>query len=257
MKRYITTILYLMFILVGSIAFLSIAGIRVGLLAPLSGFLIIKITVIASIFLCILSVIGLSCHRRRHKASITRFYVICILISLGYSAFWITFHYQKKQLPLLSDIVTNVDKPLMFIRVVNLRHTDENTVDYLDEFSVLQKKHYPNIQPLQLKEDARTVFDRAVALVQDNGWDVVSLYPKEGVIEATVTTPVFWFVDDVIIRVQNHEDGCIVDMRSSSRIGRGDYGTNANRVRTFLQELSERASVSEAPSLSHLDSVVY
>lgn len=244
MRRYTTAILYLMFILISSVAFISIAGIRVGLLAPLTGFLMIRMTVLAAIAFCLVSVVFCLLNRyvlnrgKNGKKASSIFYLICIVTSLIYSASWLTFHYQKKQLPLLNDIVTNVDEPLMFIRIGDVRHTDDNSIKYSDTFPTIQQTYYPNIQPLVLTQSAETVFQQVVTLVQSNGWEVVSLYPKERVIEATVTTPVFWFIDDVIIQVKVLDGNSVVDMRSSSRIGQGDYGTNAQRVKTFLAELS-------------------
>ncbi|TBR44979.1 DUF1499 domain-containing protein [Marinomonas agarivorans] len=242
MKRYITTILYLLFIIVGSIAFLSIAGIRVGLVDPLSGFLMIKLTVFAAAFLCFASIsfylLGYFVFNKGKCFNHSTFYIICITISFIYSASWLTFHYQKKQLPLLNDVVTDVNAPLMFIRIGDLRHTDDNSIEYSGKASKLQKNYYPDIKPLVLEAPSDAVFNRVVELVQSKGWDVVSLYPKEKVIEATVTTPVFWFIDDVIIQIKDEKGHSVVDMRSSSRIGQGDYGTNAQRVIDFLKELA-------------------
>jgi len=239
MTRYISTVIYILFVIVGSAAFLSIAGIRVGLIAPLSGFLMIKTTVIAAFFLCFLSVLGYFLNKNKQEFEVKRFYLLCFLVSFIYSVLWLSFHYQRSQLPKINDIVTNVDRPLMYIRVADLRHTDDNDVAYSDGFAVQQQKYYPEITSLYLDEKSDEVFKKVLELVQAKSWDVVSLYPSEGVVEATATTPVFWFMDDVVIRVKSTEKGTRVDMRSSSRIGRGDYGTNARRVKIFLKKLED------------------
>lgn len=59
----------------------------------------------------------------------------------------------------------------------------------------------------------------------------------EGVFEATAKTPVLGFIDDVVVRVRATANGSSVDMRSASRIGNHDLGTNARRVQAFLREL--------------------
>jgi len=60
------------------------------------------------------------------------------------------------------------------------------------------------------------------------------------VIEATATTRWFGFKDDVVIRVSAMPDGgSRVDMRSVSRVGRSDVGTNARRIQAFLSELAQ------------------
>ncbi|MGH7254552.1 MAG: DUF1499 domain-containing protein, partial [Nitrospirales bacterium] len=49
----------------------------------------------------------------------------------------------------------------------------------------------------------------------------------------------FWFgfKDDVVIRITPVGDDTRVDVRSVSRVGRSDVGTNAQRIRTFLKRL--------------------
>jgi hypothetical protein len=58
------------------------------------------------------------------------------------------------------------------------------------------------------------------------------------VLEAKAPTPLFGFVDDVVVRMRVAEDGAtIVDMRSASRLGMHDLGQNARRIRAFLAKL--------------------
>lgn len=241
MKRYLSTILYFLFVIVGSVAFLSIAGIRVGLIEPITGFLLIKATVIAAVVLCIFSIFCYTGLEKKCKYDLKRFYITCIAISFTYSALWLVFYFSKNQYPNVSDITTDLEKPLMYIRVTDLRKNDGNsTTSYPLQYAELQKKYFPDIHPLILKANPREVFLKVVNQVESNDWDVVSLYPHEGVIEATVTTSVFWFIDDVIIRVQpTDNNGTRVDMRSSGRLGCCDHGANADRVRDFLNDIKE------------------
>jgi len=62
--------------------------------------------------------------------------------------------------------------------------------------------------------------------------------PDDLRIEATDTTRMFGFKDDVVIRVTASGSGSRVDARSLSRIGSSDLGTNAKRIRSFLRELA-------------------
>jgi uncharacterized protein (DUF1499 family) len=86
------------------------------------------------------------------------------------------------------------------------------------------------------------VFDRALSVARKLGWVVVAAVPAEGRIEATDTTRWFGFKDDVVVRVAPAAGGSRVDVRSVSRVGRSDLGTNARRIRAFLREL--RAAIS-------------
>jgi len=64
--------------------------------------------------------------------------------------------------------------------------------------------------------------------------------PAEGRIEATATTRWFGFKDDVVLRiVPAAGNGSRVDIRSVSRVGRSDVGTNARRIRAFLKMFTE------------------
>ena len=61
--------------------------------------------------------------------------------------------------------------------------------------------------------------------------------PAEGRLEATDRTRWFGFRDDVVVRVRPDGTGSRVDVRSVSRVGRSDLGTNARRIRAFLDSL--------------------
>src|SRR3546814_9885117 len=78
------------------------------------------------------------------------------------------------------------------------------------------------------------------------GWTIIAEHPGEGRIEAVATTLLYGFEDEVIIRIAPAEAGSVVDLRSRSRIGRGDLGANAARVGSFLEDLKARAE-EEAP----------
>jgi len=70
---------------------------------------------------------------------------------------------------------------------------------------------------------------------------VVASAPEEGRIEATASSLLFGFIDEVAIRIKPTEGGALVDMRSRSRIGKVDRGVNAKRIRGFLAELQQRS----------------
>jgi len=83
------------------------------------------------------------------------------------------------------------------------------------------------------------VFERALAVVDELGWELVAAVPSEGRIEATDTTFWFRFKDDIVIRIRATDGGSEIDARSVSRVGVGDAGTNARRLRKFFGLLTE------------------
>ena len=74
------------------------------------------------------------------------------------------------------------------------------------------------------------------------GWEIVASDPDKGHIEAVANTPFVGFKDDVVIRVAAGADGTLVDVRSKSRIGKGDMGVNAERVRNYATKLQRSAA---------------
>jgi hypothetical protein len=47
------------------------------------------------------------------------------------------------------------------------------------------------------------------------------------------------FRDDVVVRVRGGEDGSRIDVRSSSRYGSFDFGSNASRVRSLIDDIDD------------------
>jgi hypothetical protein len=69
-------------------------------------------------------------------------------------------------------------------------------------------------------------------------WEITDHDPGAGRIVAEVTTPVWRFVDHVVITLSLDGNGDTrVDMTSHSRAGRYDFGVNARRIRRFLRQL--------------------
>jgi uncharacterized protein (DUF1499 family) len=69
------------------------------------------------------------------------------------------------------------------------------------------------------------------------GWEIVATDSATGRVEATATTPWFGFKDDVVVRVRSAASGSRIDVRSVSRVGGSDIGTNAKRIRSYLAKV--------------------
>ncbi|WP_413699466.1 DUF1499 domain-containing protein [Psychromonas sp. KJ10-10] len=66
-------------------------------------------------------------------------------------------------------------------------------------------------------------------------WEIVAQDDNNLRFEASARTPLYRFVDDVVVVVTPEGNASRVDIRSVSRIGRGDRGVNANRIREFMK----------------------
>lgn len=153
----------------------------------------------------------------------------------------------EANVPPIHDIATDVQSPPQFVDVLPLRVDAANTVDYGNypnmtpqRLGELTREAYPDLVTRRLDVPPGQAFDRALEAVERLGWDLVAAVPDDGRIEATDTTFWFRFKDDVVIRIQPSGDGgSLVDARSTSRVGLGDVGTNARRLREFFSHLEE------------------
>lgn len=141
-------------------------------------------------------------------------------------------------LPPIHDISTDLDDPPAFVAVLPLRAAAPNPAAYSGaSAAAAQRRAYPHLKPHRMELSPAEAFARAEAAVKGLGWEIVAQEPAEGRIEATVSSFLFGFKDDVVIRVRPDGIGTVVDVRSKSRLGRGDLGANAARIDRFLARL--------------------
>lgn len=157
--------------------------------------------------------------------------------------------------PELNDVTTDTANPPEYLEAVTGRPAGANTTDYpVTAFAGLQKENYPDIKPVDVPRSAEESFEIALqALAKLRYATSLQSPPDEepgepGIIEFTDRTQILGFTDDVVIRVTGDEKTSRIDVRSSSRFGRNDFGRNAARVRDILKEVVGRleASVPEA-----------
>jgi hypothetical protein len=139
--------------------------------------------------------------------------------------------------PPINDISTDLVAPPVFPNDPSGRGRD---MTFPASFSE-QISATPAYRDLQSKHVARASSDvlrEAEAAARAVGWKITATDPASGSIIANDTTKLFRFVDDIIIRVRDDGlGGSIVDVRSKSRDGKGDNGTNAARIRLYFQAL--------------------
>lgn len=101
---------------------------------------------------------------------------------------------------------------------------------------------YPDVVPRQYPASKDRVFDAALhAVSRMPRWTLVSTRPAQGEIRVEATTRLFRFVDDVTIRCAEQNGVTVVNVRSASRVGRGDFGQNARNIRAFFDALDSRS----------------
>ena len=90
---------------------------------------------------------------------------------------------------------------------------------------------------LVLPGSPQAAFPRALAAAQGMGWEVVKSEAPAGRIEAVATTLWFGFKDDIEVHITAQGADSRVGVRSKSRVGRGDAGANAARIRAYFERL--------------------
>jgi uncharacterized protein (DUF1499 family) len=143
--------------------------------------------------------------------------------------------------PRIHDVTTDTEDVPQFVDVLPRRVKALNPTEYGGPaVAAQQRRAFPDVRTVVLHESPDEAFDRALAAVREMGWELVSANRAAGRIEATATTFWFGFKDDVVVRVKADSEGSRIDIRSLSRVGAGDAGTNARRIRTYTQRLSDR-----------------
>lgn len=207
-------------------------GTRMGLWTFRTGFQMLRYAVYGGAAGAVLALAALVLGGRRGLAALA--------LALGLAAILPPWQLQRsaRSKPPIHDITTDTEDPPPFVAVTPLRRDAANPVAYGGpEIAAQQRRAYPDIRPAVLSMPPAQAFDRALGAAKARGWEVVAAVPAEGRIEATDTTRWFGFKDDVVVRVRPEGAGSRVDVRSVSRVGRGDVGANAARIRAFLEAL--------------------
>ena len=183
--------------------------------------------------LAVLLTMGRSALRRWRRRALW-----ALLINAAVAAWPLYMLYQLRNSPPIHDISTDTANPPAFDAVVPLRRGAKNPVEYVSATAAEQRKSYPDIVPLQLPIQPAVAFDNAQRAAQAMGWQIVAASPDKLRIEATDTTLLFGFKDDIVVRIAPQGNGSVVDVRSLSRVGGSDFGTNAKRVRAYLKRVA-------------------
>lgn len=133
---------------------------------------------------------------------------------------------------MIHDVSTDTLDPPPFVALREARMKCRNGADYSGGIH-----SHSDIAPQAFQLPSEKVFDAALAAANALHWHIAAAAKIEGRIEATATTRFLRFKDDVVIRLRPSDGGggTRLDIRSASRVGRSDLGTNARRIRRFFE----------------------
>jgi len=243
---------------------MGVVGAHVGAIPPMIGFLAFLLSFVIAILALLFGLIGLArtsaaerrCGRPKAVAGIVLGLLIAVPVGFTMWRWW------SMPYPNINDITTDYDNPPQFVNPPGLSAA---SMKYdRARLEPIQTRYYPKLAPLRLDEKPDDAF-AAVKAAADvpplvglqmtgqipagPGWFIVYIDPATRTIEGVETSYLFRFRDDFVIQVRPGPDAnsSLVEMRSRSRDGTGDFGVNYNRIREFfglLEPGCDRAAAS-------------
>lgn len=166
--------------------------------------------------------------------------LVCVMIGAVPIAAVVSGLAGARKFPRINDISTNLDNPPAFAAAASAPDNAGKDLAYPEEFKPFVREAYPDLIALQLDQPADQAFARIkAALAAHPEWQVVRVDETGLIIELTETAGLFQFTDDVAIRVLPMDQASQVDVRSRSRVGKGDFGANAARIRRILEAIQK------------------
>lgn len=212
-------------------------GVRLGLWSFPTGFDLLRWGAYLGLAAAAVALLQLAIPRWRGGRPV----LLVLAVLLGALAAGVPWYWRRLagQVPPIHDISTDTADPPAFVAVLPLRADAPNPAEYGGpEIAAQQERAYPDIRSLLLPATApAAAFARAAGAARESGWAIVATDSADGRIEATATTGWFGFKDDVVVRIRPDGQGSRVDVRSLSRVGGSDVGTNARRIRAYLDRL--------------------
>jgi hypothetical protein len=192
--------------------------------------------------------------------------IAALFIGLALIAYPAYLGIKAYRLPAIYDITTDPIDPPRFDAIARLRPRDANPITYAGLYAAeLQHAAYSDIEPDLTDSTAQESYDAAMKVITKRKWRIVDarqpqgVQPlanarapqpaiRDGIIEAIARTPIMGFRDDVVVRIRATSDGARIDVRSASRYGRHDFGTNASRVRNLISDIDDVLALPQKPA---------
>jgi uncharacterized protein (DUF1499 family) len=212
-------------------------GTRFGIWPFPVGFQVLKWAAFLGLGVAVVALVGLLVPRLRAGGGAPL--VVAAALGLGVAAVPAYWLQAARTAPPIHDISTDLEDPPAFIAVRRHRGDRANPVEHAGAaVAEAQRRAYPDLRSLTLDMAPAEAFARALRAAREMGWAIVAHDVGRGRIEATATTFWFGFKDDVVVRILPSAAGSRLDVRSLSRVGVGDAGANATRIRQYLARLA-------------------
>lgn len=214
---------------------LSLAGFAFGpllahlrVISPLTGFIAFAASAVPGALALIVGIYLLAGKDKKRGLSSLIFGLVPLLV-IGIEIV------KARNYPRINDVTTNLDNPPVFAQALKAPENLGKDLSYPEAYKSDVQAKYEGLISLQLDLPARESFLLAqnVATTMPN-WRVTRTDAAGMTLEGEDTSGVFQFTDDWVIRILPLDGSAQVDMRSRSRVGKGDFGANAQRIRKFF-----------------------
>lgn len=151
------------------------------------------------------------------------------------------------RLPAIADVSTDLEAPPAFMISARAREARAGRTPpaWNAANAAQQRAAYPEVQPILVDLEVDQAYQLSLRIAKELGWRIADANPPnlrvDGVahIEATDRSLLFGFVDDIVIRIRPLASQTRIDIRSTSRVGRHDFGVNARRIDRFAAAVQE------------------
>jgi uncharacterized protein (DUF1499 family) len=217
-------------------------GIQLGAFSPFLGFRLFLLGGLCGLLALVLGMIGLWRTRattgregrgRALRGALLGAVSLALIAVAGSSG---------RSVPAINDITTNPDDPPVFAHAGQLPGNEGRDLAYPSDFAAKQRAGYPNLGPIRVEASLPDAFQQSVRAAESLGWQITYSNAESGALEATETSRIFRFVDDISVRLRPDGTATLIDVRSKSRVGRGDMGANAKRIEAFRRKLTPAAA---------------
>ena len=192
--------------------------------------------------------------------------LFAILIGCALIAYPAYLGAKAYKLPSIYDVTTDPIDPPQFDAIARLRPRDANPVTYQGLYAAeLQHTAYSDIEPEESSATPQEAYDAVMKVITRRRWRIVDARPpqpaapapaptrasnprqvrdepaaaSDAIIEAVARSLILGFREDVVVRIRATGDGTRIDVRSASRYGRNDLGSNAARVRDLIGAIDD------------------
>jgi hypothetical protein len=174
---------------------------------------------------------------RHYKAALPS-----LIVGLGIPGVILSGVLGARGVPPINDISTNLDNVPALTAATAAPENAGKDLAYPEAYVPVVRRAYPDLISLQIPSPAPDAYAAALAVARGHPTRRITRDDPDALtFEGEETSALFRFTDDFVVRVLPLEQSAQVDMRSRSRLGQGDFGVNAKRIRRFFALLQAHA----------------